>query len=173
MRSAIQHVAERKTETKQAPVYMYYFTWHSPVHDGKLKAYHTLDIPFVFENVDLATAMTGGRQDRYALQDRMSAAWTNFARTGNPNAKGLVPDWPAFDTTQRATMVIDNEWKIVNDPNGDERRELMAERAVVIRKTVEAERERPLSFLERGEVEAARANDAFLHSFIQTCLICV
>jgi para-nitrobenzyl esterase len=56
----------------------------------------------------------------------MSAAWTDFARTGNPNAKGLVPDWPAFDTTQRATMVIDNEWKVVNDPNGDERRELMA-----------------------------------------------
>ncbi len=121
-------VAERKAEAKQAPVYMYYFTWHSPVHDGKLKAYHTLDIPFVFENVDLATAMTGGRQDRYALQDRMSAAWTNFARTGNPNANGLVPDWPAFDMTQRATMVIDNEWKVVNDPNGDERRELMAVR---------------------------------------------
>jgi para-nitrobenzyl esterase len=128
MREGVMSVAERKAEAKQAPVYMYYFTWHSPVHDGKLKAYHTLDIPFVFENVDLATAMTGGRQDRYALQDRMSAAWTNFARTGNPNAKGLVPDWPAFDMTQRATMVIDNEWKVVNDPNGDERRELMAVR---------------------------------------------
>jgi para-nitrobenzyl esterase len=126
MREGVMSVSERKAEAKQAPVYMYYFTWHSPVHDGKLKAYHTLDIPFVFENVDLATAMTGGRQDRYALQDRMSAAWTAFARTGNPNAKGLVPDWPAFDTTQRATMVIDNEWKVVNDPNGDERRELMA-----------------------------------------------
>jgi para-nitrobenzyl esterase len=128
MREGVMSVAERKAEAKQAPVYMYYFTWHSPVHDGKLKAYHTLDIPFVFENVDLATAMTGGRQDRYALQDRMSAAWTAFARTGNPNAKGLVPEWPTFDTTQRATMVIDNDWKVVNDPNGDERRELMAVR---------------------------------------------
>jgi para-nitrobenzyl esterase len=128
MREGVMSVAERKATAKQAPVYMYYFTWHSPVHDGKLKAYHTLDIPFVFENADLATAMTGGRQDRYLLQDRMSAAWTNFARTGNPNAKGLVPAWPAFDTTQRATMVIDNEWKVVNDPNGDERRELMAVR---------------------------------------------
>src|ERR1041384_3042281 len=67
VRNAITHVAERKAEAKQAPVYMYYFTWRSPVHDGKLKAYHTLDIPFVFENVDLATAMTGAGQDRYAL----------------------------------------------------------------------------------------------------------
>jgi para-nitrobenzyl esterase len=121
-------VAERKADAKQAPVYMYYFTWRSPVHDGKLKAYHTLDIPFVFENVDLATAMTGGRPERYALQDRMSVAWTTFARTGNPNVKGLLPEWPAFDTTQRATMVLNNECRVVNDPNGEERRALMAVR---------------------------------------------
>ena len=121
-------VAERKAQAKQAPVYMYYFTWRSPVHDGKLKAYHTLDIPFVFENVDLATAMTGGRQERYALQDRMSAAWTSFARTGNPNVNGLLPDWPAFDTARRATMVLDNDCKVVNDPNVEERRALMAVR---------------------------------------------
>jgi para-nitrobenzyl esterase len=127
VRSSIVTVAERKADAKQAPVYMYYFTWRSPVHDGKLKAYHTLDIPFVFENVDLATAMTGGRQDRYALQERMSAAWTNFARTGNPNVKGL-PDWPSFDTATRATMVLDNECRAVNDPNAAERRELMAVR---------------------------------------------
>jgi para-nitrobenzyl esterase len=128
VRSSILTVAERKADAKQAPVYMYYFTWRSPVHDGKLKAYHTLDIPFVFENVDLATAMTGGRQDRYTLQERMSAAWTNFARTGNPNVKGLLPDWPSFDATTRATMVLDNECRVVNDPNGAERRELMAVR---------------------------------------------
>jgi para-nitrobenzyl esterase len=128
VRSSMLTVAERKADAKQAPVYMYFFAWRSPVHDGKLKAYHTLDIPFVFENVDLATSMTGGRQERYALQDRMSAAWTNFARAGNPNVKGLLPQWPAFDTETRATMVLDNECRVVNDPNGGERRELMAVR---------------------------------------------
>jgi len=128
VRNGILAVAERKADARQAPVYMYYFTWRSPVHDGKLKAYHTLDIPFVFENVDLATAMTGGRQERYALQDRMSAAWTSFARTGNPNVKGSLPEWPAFDTTRRATMVLDNDCKVVNDPGGEERRALMAVR---------------------------------------------
>ena len=126
VRSGMLTVTERKADAKQAPAYMYYFTWRSPVHDGKLKAYHTLDIPFVFENVDLATAMTGGRQERYALQDRMSAAWTSFARTGNPNVKGLLPEWPAFDTATRATMILDNECRVVNDPNGGERRELTA-----------------------------------------------
>jgi para-nitrobenzyl esterase len=99
---------------------MYYFTWRSPVRDGKLKAFHTLEIPFVFENVDGGKPMTGTGQDRYALSDKMSRAWVAFARTGNPNHKGL-PNWPAFNTDQRATMVFNNECKIVNDPGKEER----------------------------------------------------
>jgi para-nitrobenzyl esterase len=119
--------AELKSAQK-APVYMYYFTWRSPVRDGKLKTFHTLEIPFVTENVDNATSMTGMGQDRYALQDKMSAAWTNFARTGDPNHKGL-PKWPKFNTTQRATMICNNECKVVNDPNGEERKALAALRS--------------------------------------------
>lgn len=88
-----------------------------------------MDIPFVFENVDLATAMTGARQNRYELQDRMSAAWAAFARTGNPNHKGLA-EWPAFDTSQRATMFLDSECKVVNDPHREERLALNAVRGV-------------------------------------------
>jgi para-nitrobenzyl esterase len=117
--------AELKSAQK-APVYMYYFTWRSPVRDGKLKTFHTLEIPFVTDNVDNATSMTGTGQDRYALADKMSAAWTAFARTGNPNHKGL-PTWPKFDPmSTRATMIFNNECKVVNDPNGEERKALAA-----------------------------------------------
>ena len=53
-------VAEAELKSAQkAPVYMYYFTWRSPVRDGKLKTFHTLEIPFVTDNVDNATSMTG------------------------------------------------------------------------------------------------------------------
>jgi para-nitrobenzyl esterase len=124
-RDGVMTVAERKADQRGAPVYMYYFTWRSPVRDGKLKAFHTLDIPFVFENVDLGTAMTGATESRYALEDKMSAAWAAFARTGNPNHKGL-PAWPAFNTTERATMFLDNTCKVVNDPNREERLALKA-----------------------------------------------
>ena len=55
----------------------------------------------------------------------MSAAWAAFARTGNPNHKGL-PNWPKFNTTQRATMILNNQCKVVNDPNGEERKALAA-----------------------------------------------
>jgi para-nitrobenzyl esterase len=124
VRAGVGTEAELKA-AQPAPVYLYYFTWRSPVRDGKLKAFHTLEIPFVTENVDSATSMTGMGQDRYALSDKMSAAWTAFARTGNPNHKGL-PNWPKFNATQRATMIFNNECKVVNDPNGEERKALAA-----------------------------------------------
>jgi para-nitrobenzyl esterase len=111
--------AERKSAQK-APVYMYYFTWQSPVSGGKLKSFHTLDIPFALANVDEAKGMTGSGEDRYALQDKMSTAWTTFARSGNPNHKGL-PAWPTFDAGKRATMILGNNCRVVNDPNGEER----------------------------------------------------
>jgi para-nitrobenzyl esterase len=118
-RARVVTQAERKASQK-AGVYMYYFTWQSPVSGGKLKSFHTLDIPFAMANVDEAKGMTGTGEDRYALQDRMSTAWTTFARTGNPNHKGL-PNWPTFDNAKRSTMILDKECKIVNDPHSDER----------------------------------------------------
>jgi para-nitrobenzyl esterase len=118
---------ERKS-AQAAPVYMYYFTWKTPVHDGKLKAFHTLEIPFALENVDEAKSMTGSGADRYPLQEKMSTAWAAFARTGNPNHKGL-PKWPVFKTDERATMILDNQCKVVNDPHGEERLALAALRS--------------------------------------------
>jgi len=112
---SVRTEADRKVAQGKAPVYKYYFVWQSPVRDGKLRSYHTLEIPFVLENVDEAKTMTGTGQDRYALSDKMSAAWSSFARTGAPSAKGL-PHWPAFTADQRATMIFDNECKVVNDP---------------------------------------------------------
>jgi para-nitrobenzyl esterase len=110
---------ERKAAQK-APVYLYYFTWQSPVRNKQLKSFHTVEIPFVLANVDEGKSMVGAEQNRYALQDKMSAAWAAFARTGNPNHKGL-PKWPAFETKTRPTMIFDNTCKVVNDPAGAER----------------------------------------------------
>jgi para-nitrobenzyl esterase len=123
-RSPVILEGERKA-AQPAPVYMYYFTWKSPVRDGKLKAFHTLEIPFALANVDAAKSMTGSGADRYPLQEKMSGAWAAFARTGNPNYKGL-PKWPAFTTDERATMILDNQCKVVNDPYREERLALAA-----------------------------------------------
>jgi para-nitrobenzyl esterase len=111
--------AERKLALAKAPAYMYYFKWRSPVRDGKLKAMHCMEIPFVFDDVDSGVPMTGSGQDRYALASKISAAWVAFARTGNPSHKGLA--WPAYSTAQRATMVFDDKTEVVDDPRKDVR----------------------------------------------------
>jgi para-nitrobenzyl esterase len=119
-RAGVVTEAERKAEQAMAPVYMYYFRWKSSVREGKLKCYHCLDIPFAFDNVEVATSMTGTSQTRYALATKMSSAFASFARTGNPNTPEL-PSWPQFDVQKRATMFLDNECGVVEDPHREER----------------------------------------------------
>jgi len=109
-----------KNEQEAAPAYLYFFNWHSPVHNDRMGAYHTLDIPFVFYNMDLGASMTGSNQDRYQLSHVMSAAWAAFARTGNPNHADM-PHWPEFNPSEYPTMVFGDEIKRVNDPNQETR----------------------------------------------------
>lgn len=111
--------AERKAALGKAPVYMYYFKWRSLVRDGKLKAMHCMEIPFVFDNPDAGKPMTGSGEDRYALAAKVSGAWAAFARSGNPSQKGLA--WPAYDTAKRATMILDDKCEVVNDPRKEVR----------------------------------------------------
>ena len=48
----------------KAPAYLYYFTWRSPIRQGKMKAYHTLEIPFVFSS----------NGDGFVFHDKTSAS---------------------------------------------------------------------------------------------------
>ena len=128
-RANVQALGELKSAQAKAPAYAYYFAWRSPVHNGQMKSYHTLDIPFAFNNVDVAASMTGSGQSRYLLAHRMSAAWAAFARTGTPNHPD-IPNWPAFTPAQRATMIWNDEVKVVNDPHREERLALNALRDV-------------------------------------------
>ena len=120
-RAGVVTEAERKAEQHGAPVYQYYFTWRSPVRGGKLRSFHTIEIPFVFDNVDAAQSMTGKGRDRYLLASRMSGAWTAFARGGSPQI-ALLPTWEPFDLPRRATMIFNDECRLVDDPYGTEQR---------------------------------------------------
>jgi len=119
-RSGTDTQAERKAALGRAPVYVYRFQWYSPVSGGRLRAMHCMDIPFVFENVDISQSVVGDGPDRSALADKMSSAWVAFARNGNPNHKGL-PKWDPFTSDRRATMIFNTECRAVNDPYREER----------------------------------------------------
>lgn len=112
--------AERKAAQGKAPVYMYRFQWYTPVGSGRLRAMHCLDIPFAFDNVEACKTITGDGPDRQPLADKMSAAWVAFARTGNPNHKG-IPRWEPFSADRRNTMLFNTETRAVTDPYREER----------------------------------------------------
>lgn len=105
-----------KSAAGGAPVFMYLFTWQSPVMDGAYKAIHCIEIPFVMNNIARCEEMTGGGKDAYALADKMSQAWINFARFGDPNHKGL-PAWPKYTKEVGATMMFDNNSAVRNHPD--------------------------------------------------------
>lgn len=111
VRSAAVEQASRKVAQGGAPVYMYLFEWQSPVNDGSLGAAHGMELPFMFNNIAMARTQTGGGQDAYNLADKMSSAWINFVKTGNPNSKNL-PEWPEYEPTTGGTMIFDNDCEV-------------------------------------------------------------
>jgi len=127
--SGARHAAVRQAALKAAqggvPAYLYWFAWDSPILDGRLHSFHCSEMPFVFDNTDRCDHMTGGGPEARALAARISGAWVQFARTGNPNHSGL-PEWPAFNAGQRPTMILDNTCAVKNDPDGEEQKALDA-----------------------------------------------
>jgi para-nitrobenzyl esterase len=51
----------------------------------------------------------------------MSATWAAFAHTGKPE-HSAIPQWPVYEPTSRATMILDTEWRVENDPRGETRK---------------------------------------------------
>lgn len=109
--------AERKAAQGGAAAYQYIYAWRTPMLDGRPGTFHSSEIAFVFDNADLCTRYSGGGPEALALSSKMGAAWAAFAREGKPGHDRL-PQWPAYTTPQRATMIFDNQCVIRNDPEG-------------------------------------------------------
>jgi para-nitrobenzyl esterase len=130
-------IAERKFAQHGAPVYAYIFTYESqrivPGTQHKVGSAHALEIAYKFDLIQSSEKAPGATPQQTATRtmmdtgpdsvktaENMSQMWSTFAKTGKPGAKGQ-PDWPAYDTSRRATMLINAECKVVDDPFGLER----------------------------------------------------
>ena len=127
LRHAAHLIARLKHAQGKAPVFLYAFTWRSPVRQGKLRSMHGMELPFVFDHPDAISFMTGSGSDRYALAAAMSEAWVAFARTGHPNHAG-IPSWIPYEPTSWPTMVFGAQVALINDPHGEERQAIEAVR---------------------------------------------
>ncbi len=108
-----------KAALGKAPAYLYWFTWQTPILNGRPRAFHCSEIAFAFDNTDRCENMTGGGPEARALAEKVSEAWIHFARTGNPNHPG-IPHWTEFTAESVSTMIFDNKTEVVNNPDGGE-----------------------------------------------------
>jgi para-nitrobenzyl esterase len=101
------------------PVYYYRFDWDEERGRSFLGACHGLELPFVFGNLDLhfpasELAVAISRKaagEAESLSERMTAYWTNFAKTGDPNGAGL-PEWPRYNPEQRMRLHLDTNLSV-------------------------------------------------------------
>jgi len=108
--------ADAKYAQGGAPVYLAWFDYNAPLFGGRIRAFHCADICYWFRNTDLMVTHTGGGKEPRGVSDQMSEALLAFMRTGNPNCKA-VPEWPAYNPEDGATMIFDVTSRVENAPD--------------------------------------------------------
>lgn len=120
--SVIEAATAKKKQN--APVYMAWFGFCPSLFDGRMRAFHCLDISFWFLNTDLMITHSGGGSRPRKLSYKMADALLSFVRTGNPNCSSL-PKWPEFTVKNGETMIFNDVCEVKNDPDREGRTVLM------------------------------------------------
>ena len=105
-RPTVKNLLNRKLENTKAPVYNYVYAWEYPINGGTT-SFHCSELAFCFHalSVPQIKTATGGGPVALALQDKVSQAWINFAKTGNPSQPGL--EWKPYTKEDPQAMVFD------------------------------------------------------------------
>jgi para-nitrobenzyl esterase len=100
----------------------YLVTWRAPAARRALGAAHAIDVPFVFgaASSPLALPLAGIGGAAREFGDKMQAAFLAFARDGSPGDPSL-PDWPAYEPSRRATMILGRKFVVEDAPLEPER----------------------------------------------------
>ncbi len=94
--------------------YMYY--WNKPLKEPIYGACHGCEVSYV---LNTGRQIKAGDEHNPALAAEVQQMWLNFATTGNPSTPAHY--WPAYETSQRATMMLGDTIRLVNDPLKEQR----------------------------------------------------
>lgn len=101
--------ARLQAKTGKSKVFFYYFDQH-PDHPKDSQyygfgSYHGQEVAYVFENLDTSNPQIS--KSDLEISNLMCTYWTNFAKYGDPNGKG-IPAWPAFNNSDPKLMYFNN-----------------------------------------------------------------
>lgn len=117
-------IAEKKVRQGGAPAYLYNFVFKNGATfrdtGYPMGTPHAMDINYKFFNVENGGGLTGDRPERFDAAHNFAEVWTTFARNGQPGGQTL-PKFPAYNLTDRPTIVIDATCQVVNDRYPEER----------------------------------------------------
>ncbi len=118
-RKGVVSTADAKS-VQRAPVYVAWFGWEPPMFNGRMRAFHCLDICFWYYNTDLMLSHTGGGKRPRELSEKMAGSLLQFMKTGDPNGGGL-PEWPPYTVEKGETMILNDMCEVQNDPDREAR----------------------------------------------------
>ena len=97
--------ARLESKMGKSKVFYYYFDQHPDYpKDSPRYGYgspHGQEVAYVFEHLNASNPQT--TKTDLEISEAMATYWTNFAKYGNPNGKGL-PEWKAFSDANPVVM---------------------------------------------------------------------
>jgi para-nitrobenzyl esterase len=85
--------------------------------EAELGAFHSLEVPYVFGSLrNREWQWLPSTAEDASLSDLLQTYWTNFAKTGNPNASGL-PNWPAWSDDEKKFLVVNQDASVTAQRN--------------------------------------------------------
>ncbi len=124
--------------TKNSPSYMYQFGYVPDAMQARSKygAGHGSEVSFVFNTLNARWGNTEITTQEKELANTLNSYWVNFAKTGNPNGKGL-PKWSLYNTISEEILDIELDGKVVPKPDPRKSRFNVVEKGFKNRKQIQ------------------------------------
>jgi para-nitrobenzyl esterase len=95
--------------------WLYRFDYESTGADGRIGASHGVELPFVFDTLDVTQIWPRvGTDPPQAVADTTHRIWVDFITNGDPG-------WPPYELATRPTALIDDSLHVANDPTRADR----------------------------------------------------
>lgn len=119
-RGAVEELEARARSGRNT--WAYQLDWYPRDVDAEARhrAFHTLDIPLVFDTIAQPGSRTGTSEDARRVAAAMRDALLAFARSGDPRT-GATAAWVPYSLPRRETMVFGDTPAMQDDPRGGER----------------------------------------------------